>query len=194
MTNRKMTTLFAGALLLPAFAGAGDMSYSYVEATVGQTEIDVGNGNQVDGDGFGIAGSLAVAPNVHLFADYTTADFDANVDANTIRVGGGYNQGITESADLIVRLAYVQSEVQTPFGDFDEDGFGVGVGVRGTLAESFELEGGIDYVDLGGDSSGDTSFSGAARYFFTPMFAVGVGIAIGDDVTTYGINARLNFK
>lgn len=199
MTYRSAKTLLASALLLPAFGYAGDLSYNYVEATYGETEIDVGDGfGSVDGDGFGIGGSLAVAPNWHVFADFTSADFDFNVESTSYRVGAGFNYPISETADLIARLSYVNVEVEvdTPFGTFDadEDGFGVGAGVRGKVADAFELEGAIEYVDLGGDSSGDTTFIAEGRYFFTPMFAVGAGVEVGDDVTTYGISARLNFK
>lgn len=199
MRSRSAKTWLASALLLPAFSYAGDLSYSYVEATYGETEIDVGQGvGDVDGDGFGVAGSLAVAPNWHVFADFASADFDFNVESTTYRVGGGFNYPISDSADVIARLSYVSVEVEvdTAFGTFDadEDGFGLGAGLRGKVADNFELEGAVEYVDLGGDSGGDTSFIAEGRYFFTPIFALGAGVELGDDFTTYGISARLNFK
>lgn len=199
MKYRSAKSFLAGALLLPAMGYAGDMSYSYVEAGYGETEIDVGQGfGDVEGDGFSLAGSLAVAPNWHVFADFAGADFDFNVESTSYRVGGGFNYGISDTADVIARLSYVNVEVEvdTAFGTFseDEDGFGLGVGLRGEVVDNFELEGGIEYLDLGGDGGDDTSFIAEGRYFFTPMFAVGAGVEIGDDFTTYGINARLNFK
>jgi hypothetical protein len=192
-------TLLAGVLLLPAFGYAGNLSYNHVEVAYGESELDVGGLNQeIDGDGFSLSGSLAVSPNWHVFADFTSADFDFNVETTSYRVGGGYNYPISDTADVIARLSYVnvEAEVETPFGTFDadEDGFGVGLGMRGAMTSDFELEGALEYVDLGGDDSGDTSVIGEARYFFTPMFAVGAGVEVGDDVTTYGISARLNFK
>lgn len=199
MKYRSVKTLLASALLLPVLGHAGDLSYTYVEATYGETEIDVGQGvGDVEGDGFGLSGSLAVAPNWHVFADFASSDFDFNVETTQYRVGGGYNYPISDSTDVIARLSYVsvEAEVDTPFGSFDadEDGFGLGAGVRGKVADSFELEGAVEYVDLGGDSGGDTAFIAEGRYSFTPTFALGAGIEVGDDVTTYGISARLNFK
>lgn len=199
MKYRNAKTLLACALLLPAFSYAGDMSYNYVEAAYGETEIDVGAGvGDVDGDGFSLSGSLAVAPNWHVFADFASADFDFNVESTTYRVGGGFNYPISDAADVIARLSYVSVEVEvdTAFGTFeeDEDGFGIGAGLRGEVADNFELEGAVEYVDLGGDAGGDTSFIAEGRYFFTPMFALGAGVEVGDDFTTYGISARLNFK
>lgn len=199
MKHRSAKTLLASALLLPAFSIAGDLSYSYVEAAYGETEIDAGQGvGDVDGDGFGISGSLAVAPNWHVFADFASSDFDFDVESTQYRVGGGFNYPISDAADVIARLSYVNVEVEvdTPIGSFseDEDGFGLGAGLRGQLAESFELEGAVEYVDLGGDGGGDTSFIAEGRYFFTPMFALGAGVEVGDDFTTYGIMARLNFR
>jgi Outer membrane protein beta-barrel domain len=191
-----LKTAIAAALLLPVAASAAELSYSYVEGGIGQTEIDIDAGGieDVEGDTLMLSGSLAVTDNVHVFADFSTTDFDFDVDATTIRVGGGWNQGISESADFIARLAYLQAEVETPFGDDDEDGFDVGVGLRSAFAPNLELEGFIDYVDLGGDDSGDTQFSGAARYFFTPQFAVGAQVGIGDDTLSYGLTARYNFE
>lgn len=193
---KTVKTAIAVALVLPAAASAAELNYSYVEGGIGRTEIDVDAGGieDVDGDTFSLAGSLAVTDNVHVFADFNTTDFDFDVDSQMIRVGGGWNQGISESADFIARLAYVQAEVDTPFGDADEDGFDIGVGLRSAIASSFELEGFIDYIDLGGDDSGDTQFSGAARYFVTPQFAVGAAIGIGDDTMSYGVTARMNFR
>lgn len=196
MTPGKLTTLLAAALVLPIAAPAADLSYNYVEAGIGRTELDVdaGSVDEVDGDGFSIAGSLAVTDNVHLFADFNTVDFDFDVDTRTIRVGGGWNLGLNESTDFIARVAYLQTEVDFPGGDADEDGFDIGVGLRSAIAPAFEIEGAIDYVDLGGDDSGDTTFSGAARYFVTSQFAVGVALGVGDDATSYGLTARLNFR
>lgn len=199
MSYRSAKIVLASALLLPGFGYAGDLSYSFVEATYAETEIDIGQGvGDVDGEGFAVAGSLAIAPNWHVFADFSTADFDFDVETTAYRVGGGFNYPISDSADVIARLSYlnVEAEVDTPIGTFseDEDGFGLGVGLRGQVADKFELEGAVEYVDLGGESSGDTSFIAEGRYFFTPMFALGAGVEVGDDVTTYGVSARLNFK
>jgi hypothetical protein len=135
---------------------------------------------------------LAVAPNWHVFADFSQADLDFDVELTQMRVGGGYNQSISDAVDLIARLAYVSADVETPFGDADDDGFSIGVGMRGHAMESLELEGALDYVDVGDED--DTTFRGDARYFFTPAFAVGAMVQIGDDVTTYGITGRFNFR
>lgn len=191
MTIRSAKILLASALLLPTFTFAGDFSYSYVEGLIGQTDIEVGN-EDVDGDVYGVAGSIAVAPNWHVFADYSQADLDFDVELTQIRVGGGYTQSISETMDLVSRIGYVSADVETPIGDADDDGYSIGVGVRAKIMEQLEVEGLLDYVDVG--DSDDTSLRGDARYFFTPNFAVGGMLQIGDDVTTYGITGRFNFR
>ena len=190
MTIRSAKALLASALLLPAFTYAGDFSYSYVEAVIGQTEFDVGD-EDVEGDVYGISGSIAVAPNWHVFADFSQADLDFDVELTQIRVGGGYNQSISESMDLISRLAYVTADVETPIGDADDDGYSLGFGLRAKVMENLEVEGLIDYVDVGDD---DTMLRVDGRYFFAPNFSVGAMLQIGDDANTYGITGRFNFR
>ncbi len=197
MTHRKLTTLLATAVLaLPGFAAAEDLSYDYLDLSYAETEIDVGD-TDVDGDGLTLAGSLAVAPNWHLFADFAATDFDFGIDATTLRAGGGYNHSISESADVIARLFAIRTELELDGGgDSDDTGIGIGVGVRAFVMPSLELEGAIDYVDVefAGDASGETLFTGGARYFVTPQIALGGTVSIGDEFTTFGINGRFNFR
>lgn len=197
MTHRNLTTLLAtAALALPGFAAADDLSYDYLDLSYAESEFDIGN-TDVDGDGFALAGSLAVAPNWHVFADFAMTDFDFGIDATTLRAGGGYNYGISDSADVIARLFAVRTELEVDGGGSDDDtGVGIGVGLRALVMPSLELEGAIDYVDVefAGDDGGEALFTGGARYFVTPQIAVGGTVSIGDDLATFGINGRFNFR
>ena len=101
-------------------------------------------------------------------------------------------QPLTPNMDLIGTLRYVDVELDTGFGSADDDGFGLGVGLRGRVTDNIELEAGINYVDLD-DGGDDTSLAAGGRYYFTPAFAVGAGFEVGDDVTswTVGVRARV---
>lgn len=192
--NRTLKMLLVGAALTPFAAMADDnLSYTYVQAGYAQTDIDDVN---ADGDEYSLSGSLALSSNWHTFAGFSKGELDdngADFDVTGWQIGLGYNHPVNSKADVIARLSYLRMDIDTPLGDADEDGFGISVGLRGRLAPAFELEGAVNYTDLG-DFGDDTSFGAAARYFFTPAFAAGLNLGIGDDTTSYGVHFRLNFK
>jgi hypothetical protein len=181
--------LLASAALVPGLALAQDsgMSYTFVEA--GWLEVDPDGGAKVDG--WQLNGSLALADMWHVNAQFAQIDSDLDI----YRVGGGMHYGLNQSLDLVGQVSWVRADAGS-----SADGFGMTALLRGKLTRSFELEGGVDYVDLGSDGGGDaTRFVGAGRYFFTPAFAAGLNVSIGDylggiDANTYGVDFRYNFK
>lgn len=190
--SQMLKTLVAGALLVPSLGFAADgLSHNYVEASY--LNLDLDNVN-VDGDGFGLKGSLAIHPNWHLVAGYQQADLDNNVDYNRWNIGVGYNMDLNQTTELIGRALWVNAEVEQGNVSNDEDGFGLQALLRGRVIENMDLEGGVQYVDFGGEDGDDTSFIGEGRYFFTPTFAAGLGVEIGDDATQWNANFRFNFK
>src|SRR5690606_30649354 len=90
--------------------------------------------------------------------------------------------------DLIGELTWVNLEVDTPFGDADDDGFGLAVGLRYRANSDVELEGAIRHVDL--DDS-NTLLDLRGRYYLNPSFALAGGLLIdsGDLGWTIGIRA-----
>ena len=99
---------------------------------------------------------------------------------------------LTPTIDFVGTLAYLDAEIEVPLlgGAVSEDGYGIGVGVRGALENNFEWEAGIDYADVG--ESG-TSFGLDGRYYFTDTIAVGAGVEFDDDATVYAIGMRVEF-
>ncbi len=191
--------ILTGALCLPGMDQAAALSYSYLEAGYGQIELDDDGGVEADGEGYRVAGSVAIGPTYHLVAEYSSADLEVegapiDADIDTISVGFGYNFPINPRADLIGRILYVESELQldSPFFSVedDENGYGLQMRIRGEVAERLQLEGGIDYVDLGED---ETSLVVEGRYFLTGVLALGAGVELADDSTTYGVTLRFNF-
>ncbi len=182
---------FVTLALLPGFALAEDFDYTYVEVGYISADLDTG-GISVDGDGFGINGSFAITDTYHLFAGYSTLGFDFSIDLNQLAVGGGMHFGLSPTIDFVGTLAYLDAEIEVPLlgPTVSEDGFGIGVGVRGALNSSFEWEAGIDYSDVG--ESG-TSFRLDGRYYFTDTIAAGAGVEFDDDATVYAIGMRVEF-
>ena len=179
------------ALALTGSAFAGDLSYNFLEGQYQRVEFDEGF-IDVDGDGFGIAGSFEINENVFALASYSTADFDFGIDLNQLTIGAGYHVDVSENADFFAALSFIRAEVEASgFGSEDEDGFGATIGVRGMVSDQVELFGTLSYVDLGSDDS--TALGGGALYNFNDAFAVGANVEFDDDVTSYGLTARFYF-
>ncbi|MEZ5557529.1 MAG: outer membrane beta-barrel protein [Pseudomonadales bacterium] len=188
-------TNLSAALLAAGLASAGaayadDMSYTYVEGGYLMTDIDNVN---VDGDGLGIAASAALNEMFFVFGDYATQEFDNNIDYDQFQLGLGGHWPITEVLDVVGTVSYVDAELDAGPANADDSGFGLGLGLRGRLTDVVELEGGINYYDLD-DAGDDTQFNVGGRYYFTPAFAVGAGVQMGDDFTTWKISARYEFR
>ncbi len=191
MQRRTLGLLAALATTLPFTSQAGTMDYTYVELGYVDTEIDVGP-RDVDGDGFALRGSLAVHENFFVFAEYQDLGFDFGIDATEFRVGAGVRWPLAPKLDIVGRAAIVRSEIEVGNNDQDDDGFLLGVRLRGEVAPKFELEGGFDYVDLD-DRGDDTAIVLEGRYFFLEPLAGGLLLQIADDANTIGINVRYTF-
>lgn len=173
----------------PAMAEDG-FDYSYVELGYVKSELD---DFDVDGDGFGLRGSYEFTQNIHAFAAYSDQEFDFDVNATTLELGAGYAWPLNSNMDLIGTVSYVQAEIDVPgLGSVDDDGLGIGAGVRARVIEVLELTGGLRYVSFD-EAGGDTSLTAGARYFFTKMFSAGVDLAFDDDGTTWMLGGRFSF-
>jgi hypothetical protein len=180
--------LLVGALL-PFGAVAQDLDYTFVELSYMDTELDAGPVD-VGGDGLGLNGSLSLTDNVFLFAGYETQDYSFGVDASSYDLGAGMHWGLSPQLDLVTDLAWVHAKVETPLGDFDDDGFGLGVGLRSRINDSFELQGGLRYIDM---EDSDTFLSLGGRWHFNEALAAGFGLDINDDATGWTLGLRAGF-
>ena len=197
MRSKLLSAVVAASLGLACAANADDVSYSYADLAYITTDID---GVDEDLDGFGLRGSVEITDQVFLFGIYTDQSAESggvDVDYTTMTLGGGYAWSLSDSADLYGKLGYASAEVEVSvpgLGGFsvDDDGFMLGMGLRGRVSPAFELEGAVNYYDYS-DSGDDTSLGAAARWFFTDQFSAFAEGEFGDDVTTYGIGMRWNF-
>lgn len=177
--------------LTPAIASADSPSYDFVEVAYVNGDID---NPDVDGDGFGLGGSVSIHENWFMFADYASLDFDFGVDLSILEVGFGYRFPMSDTTDIALRGAYVRADADSGFGSVDDDGYGISALIRGMVSDQFELNGGINYVDLGGTDGDDTSFTLGGVYSFTDNFAFDASIDIGDDANIYLAGFRFYFN
>ncbi len=184
------STLAMALLALSATASAGDFDYNYLSVGYGNMEFD---NIDVDGDGFGVGGSYAINDSYHVFAGYETASLDFDVDMTGWAAGIGWNSSLSPTVDLVTRVSYRYIELDAPgSSSVDDNGLGLGLGLRFAATEELELDAGIDYVDYG-DGGDGTAFGVGGLYSFTEAFALGLGGSWGDDVSSYTVSGRFYF-
>ena len=185
----KRFLLFTLFILGFAATANAEFNYTFIQANYGQIDFD---DIDADGDALGFSGSYALSDEFHIFGGAEFADLGSGVDASVWAAGFGYNTALTPVLDVVAQLSLQSAEVDTPFGDADDNGFGLNVFLRFQLTDLVELNGGVNYVDL--DDSGDsTGFAGAALFNVTDRVTLGINAAFGDDADSYGILGRLYF-
>jgi hypothetical protein len=199
MMDGTTRALLVTALLVPALSAAQDeprptqpaFGYSYVEIGYDETEFDIGSGREADADGLTLSGSYELTDEWHLYTAYGSIDLDDfNADVDTFVVGAGYVFPLKDDIDLYGRVLYIDQEVDSNFGNVDDDGLGLQFRIRARITDEFEFEGGVQYVDV---ADSDTSLLVSGRYHFTDAFSAGIGLTFGGDVDGIGVNARFTF-
>lgn len=184
---------FIACLALLPLSGAAlaeDFDYSFVEVSWGQIEFDE---LDVDGDGIGIGGSMAISDSFHVFGGYQTGDMDFDVDINRLEAGLGFNTPLSDAVDLTASVSYVSIEAEAGGLSADENGYGLGVGLRAMASPALEVGGGISYKDYGDSFDAETEFNGGFLYHFSEAFSVGLAGEWGEDFTMYSVNGRFSF-
>jgi Ax21 family sulfation-dependent quorum factor len=176
--------LLALALLAaaPFAASAADgISYNYVQGSYVSTNTDGGDAN-----GWGLSGSVAVHPNVHLFGSYAKQDIDGtSADFDQWRLGAGYNRAISARTDFVADVAYDKYDAG---GGLDFDGYSVEGGVRSALMPNLEGYAKLGYED-GDQFDGDIYGRLGAQYKFNPNWGVAADVKVangGDTMWTVG--------
>ena len=178
-------------LLVAHSAGAQDRGFDYTFLQGSYQQVDYDDFDD-DGDGIGLALSFAISDHFHLFGGYSGLDVDSDIDTSAWNLGVGLNGSLTDLMDVIVRVSYETQEINAPGGGtIDNDGYGLGAGVRIGPNEWIEVYGGLSYVDR--DSGSETGLDAGFLLNIGSAFAVGLSGYWDDDITTYSLNGRLYF-
>ena len=187
----KRSIVVFSLMAMSSLAFADGFSYTYLQASYGT--IDDDNPSFIDdGDGLGLNGSFGITDDLNLVGSYQTADFDPFGDADQWSFGLGVHTPITETLDVVGDVSYITIDGDVLGIPFDDDGFGLTVGLRANLTSLVEVNAGVSYVDLstGGDSTG---FGGGVLFNLTDSFALGLAASWDDDVSVYSASARMYF-
>jgi len=178
-------------MLGSAVALADSPSYSYIQASYVDIDVDFGGGidGSADGDGFGVGGSVELNDNWHIFADYMSTELESVLDVDITTIGGGYRRGISDTTDVFAELGYAKIDLQ---GFGDDSGLTARVGIRSMISSSLEVYGSVGTLDFD-DVDWGTEFGAGLWYTVSGNFAVGADARFSDDVTRLGIGVRLYF-
>ncbi|HEY6598628.1 MAG TPA: outer membrane beta-barrel protein [Pseudomonadales bacterium] len=187
------STVLGGVMLAnAAMASEHGLDYTFMEAGYQHVEID---DFDADGEALALQGSVALNHMFNLVGNFQDGSIDAgaaDVDVTTIELGGGMHLPLSPTVDFVTELTWINMELDAGgFGDVDDDGYGLGAGVRAMVTPSLELGGGIKYSEVADED--ETSFGGKIVYHFTDMFAMSGMASFGDNTTTYGLGLRANF-
>jgi hypothetical protein len=173
-----------------AMAAEG-LSYNVIEAGYASSDLDLGGGFKLDGDGFTLAGSAEFSQNLFGFANYGDTDLDG-VGLSLFSLGAGFHWPLSPALDLTSGVSYERVKVE---GAGSDGGYGLAVGLRGRAGDALEFNGGVKYADFGGGDGDDLVFSAGFRYYFTPAFAAGIDFSKWDDLdlSTIGVSFRYDF-
>ena len=191
--NKKHLVATVGLLGLFAMTPikAADFSYNYGQFTFDDVDVDLGVVS-VDGDGFSLAGSFEISPDMFIEAHYGSWDFDGGVDGTGYEIGVGYHMPMNPKTDMVFGLSFGNIDFDGPGGSADSDIFAVSAGVRHQLDSKIELDAEVAYVDYDeGDS--DFGFEIGAQYAFTKNVSGIISLGFGDDVDTLSFGARMYF-
>jgi len=188
--HRKMIGCLLMASMLPSLAMA-EFVYTGVEVSYVDVEIDSGFGT-IDGDGYRFSGSFQMNSNAFLLGSWEEQSFDFGADGTLMEFGAGYRHALSNNLDLVATASYVSTEVNVQGFRVDDDGLGLGGGIRAQLAPSFQVEAMLRWVDLD-DSGSDTGLDLLGRYYFSDRFAFTLQTSLDDDVDTLSLGFRAEF-
>ena len=192
-------SLLALALLatVPFAASAADgINYNYAQA--GYAHL---NGDQdVKADGFTLEGSVAVAPNWHLFAGtQQLKDKDYDIGVDEWKLGAGFNTPVSANTDFVARGAYQKLKTDDIYAGgvklangADLDGFSLEAGVRSALAPNFEGYAMAGYED-GDNYDGDFYGRLGGTVTFNPNWGVNADVKLADGDTQWFVGPRFTW-
>jgi opacity protein-like surface antigen len=188
------SVLLTALLAFSASVSAEDFSYNYFSA--GYTRINLDDGFvDIDGDAFGLNGSYEINESFYVFAGYGMGEFKEagiTVDLDSLSIGIGWHTPLSDRVDLVTDLSYEYIDLSALGQSVDDNGFGLGVGLRFAATDNVELNAGINYVDFS-DGGNDTGFGVGALFGVSDNIDIGLSADWADDTSAYGINGRFYF-
>lgn len=150
---RKHLALVICAGLIYANASlASNINYSYFELGYVEADWDYPDIDD-DGDGYELNASLEVGETLALIGAYQDLEFDDDGDGNQKRLGFLYHKPYSTTGDIVMGLAYLETEVDPDVGKSEDDtGNWFSLEVRNMTSPQTEISLGLNRVDIFGEA------------------------------------------
>jgi hypothetical protein len=207
MKRNTLSALLGLALAAAPAAQAAEspLSYTYVEANYVDTSLDLGDGTEVSGNGFGLNGSIAFGDTgFYGLAAYETVGEEVggiDVDINRMTAGAGYALKIDERLHALLEVAYLDYDFDVDVAGFGSgsagaDGYRANIGLRGLMADNIEGVAKVGYAKV--EEEGVELYDGAIgelgfRWHIDPAWSAGLAAEFAEDETTYKLGLRLQW-
>ena len=204
MKRSIIATCLALAFFAAPAAQAKGISYSYIEANYLDTELDVVDGVEISGSGFGVNGNIAFGETgFYGLAAYESIGEEiggVDIDADRLSAGVGYALKIDENFHAIGEVAYLDYDFGLAgFGssvDASADGYRASIGLRGMMADNIEGIAKVGYQKV--EEEGVELYDGAVgelgvRWHIDPAWSVGLNAELADSETTLKLGLRLGW-
>lgn len=197
-----LLALTAGALAATPALSA-ELGWTYGQ--LGYTRADSGDDAT---DAVRLKGSLGLSELFHVQAEYLDGtigqDGDEDNDFDGYRLALGVHPSVGENTQAVLELQYFDvtyDDVGGPGVDEDDDGFGIGAGLRHLLTDNFEMNAMVSWNEGSSDIEGfedndfsDVAFEFGGRYFMNDAMSVGVTVITNDSLMWGGDSATLDFR
>lgn len=151
--RKYLLTIAFAPMLFAGQAAAQAIDYSFVELGYLETELE-GSNFDVDGDGYELNISADASETVAVVFGYQDIDFDLDVEARLMSLGIAYHKPYSNAGDMILGLAYLDSEVEPPVGStIDETGNEISLEIRSRTSAQTEVHLGFVRREIDDDSN-----------------------------------------
>lgn len=179
-------------------ASAAELSYQYADLRYISAEADP----DVSVDGFSLAGSMLVRPDVFVTGSYGSSSSDTfrvqavtgSVKSSSLSAGVGMRRALRPLVEgtATFSLVYAKSEGEGGFtGSTSDTGFALEAGLRGWFTARTEWGAAVNHLSIFDD--GSTSLNAQWLYHATPRVALAIGAGFSDDASQFNLGARFGF-
>ncbi len=172
-------------------AVAADFSYHYAQIShVSATDDSLETA--IDFSAIGARGSYEINRDMAVTAGYFSGSYrPLPIDSRDLEMGITLHMPISHLSDFTLNASLLQSELQTPFGDADDNGHRLKAGVRYYISHRLELDAFISQLKIFNDTdnmAGIELLAGISR-----NLSLAAGYSLGDNANSLLLGLRLEF-
>ena len=168
-----------------SFAEDSGLSYTHIGLSYQSVELD-----EEDGDGYAIAGNMAINDSFFLLGQYSSIAIVDDFELAMLGLGIGYHTAMATNVDFVTSLSFVGAKTDFDGDSNDANGSLIAAGVRAKPTKTLELGAAINYIDI--ENEGAVGYSLSGRVFATPKFSLGLGLESVVNIDRISLDVRFD--